>query len=123
MYANTIKNKDAVISMSKDSYSYCAKCKKKPTCSSLCYPVEHLLESVTTQPTEPSIDYADQLEVSPHEAFVPPITWTSKSTKRKVFELCIIDKITHQQASIMVGVTRPRVTQIVSEIFTLIDKL
>ncbi len=111
------------MSKSKDSILYCCKCKHKPSCNTPCYPVERLLDSVTVQPTETPIEYADQIEVSPSEAFVPPRSWADKSNKRKVFELCIIDHMTHQKASIVIGVTRPRVTQIVSEILSLVDSL
>ena len=82
-----------------------------------------MLESVTSPATEIPVEYADRVEVSPAEAFIAPKSWSDKSTKRKVFELCFIDKHTHQYASIAIGVTRPRVTQIVREILSLIDNL
>jgi hypothetical protein len=82
-----------------------------------------LLGTLTPAPTESPVDYAEQIEISPHDAFVTPLKWDNKSTKRKVFELCIIDKYTHQQASITIGITRQRVSQIASEILSVIDKL
>ncbi len=112
------------MSRSKDSKLYCIHCKKRPACTLPCYPVERLLDSITQPATETPIDYADQIsEVSPNEVFVPSESWVRKSTKRKVFELCIIDRMTHQNASIVIGVTRQRVTQIASEILSLVDSL
>lgn len=111
------------MSKSKDSILYCAKCRHKLSCTVPCYPVERLLDSVTVHPTEVSIEYADQIEVSPSEAFVPSLTWTNKSNKRKVFELCIIDGHTQQYAAVVVGCSQPRVATIIKEIMQHIDKL
>ena len=111
------------MSYSKDSILYCSKCKNKPTCIFPCYPVERLLDSVTKPATEIPINYADQIEISPSEAFVPPESWTRKSTKRKVFDLCFIDNLTQQHTANLIGITRQRVNQIAIEILSLIDNL
>jgi hypothetical protein len=109
--------------MSKDSTSYCARCAHCKTCTTPCYPVECLLESVTKQPSETPIEYADRLEISPNEVFIPPDSWTHKSLKRKVFELYFIDNHTQQYISVTVGCSQPRVSQIINDLLAVIDSL
>jgi hypothetical protein len=85
--------------------------------------VERLLDSITKKPTELPTDLAELFELAPNEAFVPPDSWVKKSTHRKVFELCIVDKLTQSKAAIIIGCDQATVSRNMHDILVMIDNL
>lgn len=106
-----------------DSASYCAKCKKRKTCSEPCYPVEYLLRTITDTNEHPPAWYLATIRNSTDPgAYVPP-DWKAKSLRRKVFELVYLDGMTYRDAACLAECSHQRVAAIVKEILSNIDKL
>lgn len=106
---------------SRDSRSYCARCKNRATCTRPCYPVECLLASVTNPSVEPPSWYVEYVRGST-SLFDPPPNWEQKTTKEKIFELYFIDHLPVTKVAHMAGCSHPYVSQVVAQVLSLIRK-
>ena len=109
--------------MGRDSELYCKKCKHRKDCTFPCYPVEHLLDSITVEFIRPPQWYVDAIRGAGGEFPSPPRSWTDMSTPRKVFELVFNDGVKQSHVASIVGCSQQRVSQIIVSIRKMIDEL